>query len=189
MDANDPRVKRTENLLLTALLALSRERSYDQITIKDITEQANIAYATFFRHYRDKDELLLHTVNNAVATLMSLVRQLPDHTPEEEGRLLFRHVQDNADFYRLMLSENGTFRVLRQIQPQIEQILMDVYRVHGTPALPLEILAHHIFASVLELIRWWLEHDQTYAVEQMGQIYRRIIVEAAENAAFGRSIR
>ena len=33
------------------------------VTIRDITERADVAYATFFRHYEDKDALLDEVVD------------------------------------------------------------------------------------------------------------------------------
>ena len=62
MAVRDRRVERTENLLANALIALSLEKGYEAITIRDITERADIGYATFYRHYHDKDELLAEVV-------------------------------------------------------------------------------------------------------------------------------
>jgi AcrR family transcriptional regulator len=50
MDTHDRRVKRTQSALAKALIALTLEKGYDAVTIRDITERADIGYATFFRH-------------------------------------------------------------------------------------------------------------------------------------------
>ena len=40
------------------MIALILEKGYESVTIRDITERADIGYATFFRHYHAKDDLL-----------------------------------------------------------------------------------------------------------------------------------
>lgn len=50
-------VKRTHKMLNNALFSLIEERSYDSLSIQDITERANIGRATFYVHYRDKEHL------------------------------------------------------------------------------------------------------------------------------------
>src|SRR5689334_4808121 len=59
MARSDRRIVRTRNLLAQALVALTLEKNYDAVTIREITDRAEIGYATFFRHYPDKDALLL----------------------------------------------------------------------------------------------------------------------------------
>lgn len=189
MNTTDRRVQRTQKYLLEALIALSQQRSYEDISLRDITDHANIAYSTFFRHYADKDALLVDTVNETAAAFIRLIRQLPQHTPGEEGILLFQHVHDNEALYRLIFNSQGTNRVIMQIQTQIEAEMILLYKAEPNSVIPVEILTHHIITSVLELIKWWLAHNQPYPVERMAEIYRLLIVEVAEHAAYGRFIR
>ena len=57
----DARQVRSRSALAAALLELLEERPFDQLTIREITARAGTGYATFFRHYPDK-EALLHDV-------------------------------------------------------------------------------------------------------------------------------
>ncbi|NCF69861.1 MAG: TetR/AcrR family transcriptional regulator, partial [Chloroflexi bacterium] len=49
MATTDRRIRRTRRLLEAALLDLVDEQPYPSITIRDITDRADIGYATFFR--------------------------------------------------------------------------------------------------------------------------------------------
>jgi AcrR family transcriptional regulator len=52
---NDPRVKRTRQLLLQAFISLLEERhTIHSIRVADITERATINRATFYAHFEDK---------------------------------------------------------------------------------------------------------------------------------------
>src|SRR5438876_10846293 len=73
MEIQDRRVRRTQRLLARALIALTLEKGYEAVTIRDITERADIGYATFFRHYHDKDELLQDVLDVVLAELIELL--------------------------------------------------------------------------------------------------------------------
>ena len=66
MEKIDRRVRRTYKLLGDALISLILEKGYEDITIKDITERADVAYVTFFRHYKTIDDLLQQRLDEIV---------------------------------------------------------------------------------------------------------------------------
>jgi AcrR family transcriptional regulator len=54
----DPRIRRTRKLLQGALGTLMQSKSFDEISVQDITEAATVNRATFYDHYTDKYALL-----------------------------------------------------------------------------------------------------------------------------------
>src|SRR5882757_7069210 len=57
-DVRDPRIRRTRQLLQSALQTLMQTKSFDEISVQDITELATVNRATFYDHYTDKFALL-----------------------------------------------------------------------------------------------------------------------------------
>jgi AcrR family transcriptional regulator len=57
-EVRDPRIRRTRQLLQGALQTLMLTRSFDEISVQDITEAATVNRATFYDHYTDKFALL-----------------------------------------------------------------------------------------------------------------------------------
>jgi AcrR family transcriptional regulator len=57
----DQRIRRTRRILRKADLDL--EKDYSAISIKEITDRADVAYITFFRHYNGIDELLMEILD------------------------------------------------------------------------------------------------------------------------------
>jgi AcrR family transcriptional regulator len=57
-EVRDPRIRRTRHLLQGALLELMRTKSFDEVSVQDITEAATVNRATFYDHYTDKFALL-----------------------------------------------------------------------------------------------------------------------------------
>jgi len=54
----DPRVKRTRGLILQSFSDLLAEKSFESISVKDVTTNAEINRATFYAHFQDKFDLL-----------------------------------------------------------------------------------------------------------------------------------
>ena len=65
-DSPDRRVQKTHALLHRALGQLIREKDYDQITVGDILERADVGRSTFYTHFRDKDELLVSAMHDVL---------------------------------------------------------------------------------------------------------------------------
>ena len=54
----DPRIRRTRQLLFSALAELLAEKNFDEILVHDIAERATVNRATFYDHFADKFALL-----------------------------------------------------------------------------------------------------------------------------------
>jgi AcrR family transcriptional regulator len=57
-EVRDPRIRRTRQLLQGALQGLMQVKSFDEISVQDITDAATVNRATFYDHYTDKFALL-----------------------------------------------------------------------------------------------------------------------------------
>lgn len=171
----DRRIQRTQRALTDALIALAHEKGYDAVTIRDITEHANVAYSTFFRHYTSKDDLLASEIQSIIDELQLLIQQAQSNSREAEGILIFQHIAAHPAFFRTVLSSQGTSRVLNNVQQNIVAYLVETSLIPADDLVPAEIAANHFVVSVLGLIRWWLDHDMPYSIEQMAAIYSRIM--------------
>lgn len=185
MDTQDRRVKRTQKALARALISLTLEKGYEAITIRDITDQAEIGYATFFRHYHDKDALLrdvLDVVLDELTVLLTVPMNETNHATI--GTLVFRYAQEHNEVILVLLSSRGSSVLVRRM---IEAGTQSVFN-QNTPLagshIPPEIAANHLVTSTISLIQWWVEHEMPYPPEQMGVIYQELIAHPTFAAAF-----
>jgi AcrR family transcriptional regulator len=75
----DPRIRRTRKLLQGALGTLMQSKSFDEISVQDISEEATVNRATFYDHYSDKFALLEALVAGGFHELLD-TRQLRYHS-------------------------------------------------------------------------------------------------------------
>lgn len=179
MEKKDRRVKRTHRLLKAALLELVSEQPYESVTIRDITDQADIGYATFFRHFDGKDDLMLEIFTEIVEELESLAKDHGEKYFENEGYLLFEHVSKNRLLYESILGSYAFTKKFREQLKLMIQVHLDGRRHQfANPTIPFEVAAIHMASSVLGLIDWWITNDAPYSIESMAMIYERLVIQA-----------
>jgi len=86
-EVRDPRMRRTRQMLQMALGTLMQTRSFDEISVQDITEAATISRATFYDHYKDKYALLGALVAGGFHALIA-ERGIRYSEPGSEGPLI-----------------------------------------------------------------------------------------------------
>ena len=182
----DVRVRRTRRLLASALVELTLERPFEAITVRDLTDRASIGYATFFRHYSGKEELLRSMLQEVLSELLEQLEPHLGEDPADASLILFRHAQVNADLYRLLLRTGHSIDLLPEaVRVGVESIRRS-YRSRSGGTVPFEVAAEHLVRSFVNLIDWWLENDLPYTAERMAAIFSAIVIEPLEEKALER---
>lgn len=180
---SDLRVRRTRRRLTQALIDLTAERPLETVTVRDLTDLAEVGYATFFRHYASIEELLRAAVDDLRAELYALLPPLTGDTPQQAGALVFRHVREHPGLYRLLLSADRSLGLRDQIVEIGVRGLLQTYEARPGARVPADVAANHFIQSFLNLIEWWLRCDMPHDPERMGEIYQELILRPTEDAA------
>jgi AcrR family transcriptional regulator len=91
----DPRTVRTRALLLDAFGQLLGEKSFEELTVQDITARATVNRATFYAHFPDKYALLDEMMATAFARSLERRLTAPAHNTHTFLRQLFLAVTDH----------------------------------------------------------------------------------------------
>lgn len=181
----DARVVRTRRLLREALIRLTLERGYEAVTIRDLTDAADVGYATFFRHYREKSELLLDLLDELLAELMALLEPtLNVGNMSREGAIVFGHVRDNADLYRVLLASQGSVELLPRAAGVAMTAMLRSFRPRRDAVVPADAAVHHLIASFVALVDWWLASGMKQTPDQMGRAFEELILRPTRETAF-----
>jgi AcrR family transcriptional regulator len=183
----DRRKVRTRKMLRDALLELVLEKGYEAVTIMDITERADLRRATFYLHYKDKEELLLSALAETFDQLAQQIEpltkadSLAGKTRLETFLVTFKHVEQNSDLYRIILGGQGSAPIARRIRQYLAgHIQNGLSELNPNQvAVPVEVLANYIAGVELALITWWLEQDRPYSAEQMAEMAQRLVLKGA----------
>ncbi len=180
----DQRIIRTRTQLATALLDLTLEQGYAAVTIRDIVQRAGVGYATYFRHYPDKESLLIDALSIYLRELIALIRQQPAGDGVGAGTQLFEFVGDREQLSRVFLLSSTDAGLTDKVIAAGMQSIFESTTPRSDADAPADITAFHIVSASLALVRWWLEHGKPYPPAQMGAIYDRLVLRPALEAAF-----
>lgn len=176
-DLLDRRVRRTYQLLSDALIDLTLSEGYDNITIRDITDKADVAYATFFRHFNDKDDLLHMTLNSLIETIEGLTYEPPQMF--DEGYQIFLHVQAHNKLYRVLLSSRGAYSIIEKLKRTIAANMLEDCIPHFKPSLqsaPPDLVTYQFASSIISLVQWWLDDKMQISAKEMAHYYFNAVV-------------
>jgi AcrR family transcriptional regulator len=160
------------------------EKDFASITIKEITERAEVAYITFFRHYESLDQLLMEILEEGLGELLTrietLAKQSVESDLETEGRLIFEYIAQKADLFRILFKSQSVTRVRKKVVRNIAGIFQKSCQPLARSGNPTAIamLSNHIATSLLALIEWWLDNKMNPAAIQMGRVYKRLIIDS-----------
>lgn len=177
LNPKDRRVLRTRNNLRQALYRLIEEKSYTQITVKDILVRANVGRATFYNHFRDKDDLLLSAIPDNIMEV-----EIVADTMQINMASLFTRAQANPPLFKALLGSGGIGlffeqtqrRLMRQLQTNLEA-LEDKGREFS---LPVSILACYLSGAATALFRQWLDDGMPHTPTEMDAMIGQLIEKA-----------
>lgn len=180
----DRRVQRTRAMLRTGLIAAILEKGYEAVTVQDIADKADLRRATFYLHYKDKEELLLAALSDTFEEVRQQLDAISDDalagkTRVETFTAMFQHVEDNRDLYRIILTGQGTERIARYIRDYLANYTLKGLKklpAHAL-ALPPEVIAHYIAGAEVAFITWWLESNPPHTTDELAAMCQRLILD------------
>ena len=181
MKTQDRRIGRTRKALIEALIELGLEQGFESIKIKEITERANIGNSTFYRHYKDKNDLLrshLSEIQGEIAREM-----YPEMTHYELSLMVFTVIGKHRDACRLALSLPEDHPVMKPILQKATRTVNARYTARDESIIPFEVSANHLVNSFVKMFRWWITEGEAYSREQMATMANELILKVTETAA------
>lgn len=183
----DRRIIRTKQVIRDALVTLIEEKGFDALTVKDITQRANINRGTFYLHYRDKFDLLEQTVTGLAEECKNILLQanalnLNDYKNIDEPVpiivTLFEYFDQNASLMRALLGLKGDL----SFQNQFKKVLwsnifekeLSVHIKKENFLVPSEYLISYLISAHLGVVQHWLAKDSRESPRQMALILYRL---------------
>ena len=105
----DRRIQRTRNSLFSAFIELRAVKPVEKITVKELTEKANISKQTFYLHFQDIYDLSEYLENDA---LQSLIGDIPNPeymltNPAEASRQLCNAFINQGHLFSILFPDDS----------------------------------------------------------------------------------
>ena len=188
----DRRINKTKAALKKSLHTLILEKGYDEISIQEITDHADLGRATFYLHYQDKDELFGDILQDITNTYFQTLSPQEIHTrPLLDEKILegiFNYSKEYASLFNKLndgRSGVGGFRLLTQIvRKEIAKKLQMSADDDLMTLCKLTLTENYLAGATLTLVFWWLENNMPIPSKSMSQLLAKAnlaCIEAVEN--------
>lgn len=177
---SDRRVQRTRRLLREALTSLVLERGWEEVSVQDICERADVGRSTFYSHFGDKEVLLTSGFEALREELQAHVRHAGG-----TGRLAFLEplVVHTGEHRRLVRALVG-HKSAQAVQRKFRALLFDLVQEDlGAGASPLQV--HFVAGALVEVVNWWIDARTATSAEEVAARFRALAMAAIAGDAVG----
>jgi len=191
----DRRVSRTRRALRHALFELIQEKGYDSVTVEDITDRANLGRATFYLHYRDKEDLLIEQFTEIAKDRVQVLSEIPLSAwePQEGPPVIpllniFEHAAENVSLYQLVLLGESNSRIMERIRQIIATSIQALIekkteneKVRLSPQVPIELISAYFAGALVSSLVWWLAQEEHPSPEEMTIMFQQMFFPGMRN--------
>jgi AcrR family transcriptional regulator len=185
MAKQDRRIQRSQQTLIEALLMLMENNHYDQISVQDIVQQANVGRSTFYAHFQNKDDLVMWGFQYILAKTAQHLQITEGKRLSFDVTLLFKHAAGHYELYKTLIWGSGFELLIKEGQRKfcetIQQRLLDLEGLEKHFHIPIPILAQMFSGSLLVLLKWWLDEKMPFTAQEMNNMFQKTIMQGMEN--------
>ena len=180
----DRRVRRSRQAIFSAFEGLLAEKRYEQITVGDIIERADVGRSTFYAHFETKDDLLRSTCDELFHHVFE------DHPAAEAshdfsgatatlpGMLthILYHLRDDRDRYARIFSCASADLFWASFKDHLASLVQS----RGLPKALCEQGVPEVFflnwycSSFAEAVRWWFRSGLGATPEELESFFEKV---------------
>lgn len=183
----DRRQSKTRRAIFSAFVKLLESKNYEDITVQDILDEADIGRSTFYAHFATKGALLKSLCEELfghVAASASESDKLHTHGHSSEEKAspsifghLLQHLEENDNNILVLLSCKSNEMFLRYFKNSLkEMVRVRLVEPRCTNReLPDDFLVNHIAGSFVEMVLWWLQRRRSMTPETLDEYFRAVV--------------
>jgi AcrR family transcriptional regulator len=178
----------TRDRLADAALTLFDERGYEQTTVDDIAERAGVGRATFFRHYRSKEDVIFPDHDRLLETIRGRLAASHHSTAlaavSDAVRLVLLHYLDEGELARRRYRLTSKVAALRDREIASVARYQRLFRefISGwmdgrsqAASLRAELMAASVVSAHNHVLRRWLRGECTDAAGELEEAMREVV--------------
>ncbi|OOM73823.1 division inhibitor protein [Clostridium puniceum] len=169
----DRRTRKTKKILTQALTKLMSEKKINNITVRELTDIADVNRSTFYFYYKDIFDMVEKIETEMLADFDGAFNKFAKEAPTHDNLLsfflyLFGFAQNNAEICKILLGSDGDYAFIEKLKETIRQY------PHTIPTSYSETKAHYyipfIISGCIGTIQQWLNDDMKVSPKEMAAI-------------------
>lgn len=174
-----------EQWMMEALLTLLTKKTYSEIRIKEISDQAKLARCTFYRYYASKDELLLRCCRVRANKLAERMKEENYYTFYGVSVAYFSFFLEERDFFDLLRKNDLLYFFLRSYDDLMFDVARAVKRENhekGMEQFSQKVRFHFLYGlhGLWGMADNWMRNGCQESPDELAQYITAFLVESCE---------
>ena len=182
----DRRQRKTREAIFNAFILLLSKKNYNNITVGEIIEIADVGRATFYAHFETKDFLL----KDLLRELFSHIFNAENQENKQERNIfncdihdsvflhLFKHVKKNDNNICKLLSSKNNELFLEYFKSETKALITNHladFKDKKPQNIPEDFWINHITSTFIETLRWWIENKMKQTPETINEYFLMLV--------------
>lgn len=175
----EQRKEPTKALLAACFKQLVLTTPFDKLTIKMITDKAEVIRPTFYKHFQDKYEVIEWIFHQDITSKVDIM--LENNMETEAIRLLFICMHKDTDYYRKMYQITGPNSFEYLLNDYIYQAFLNLLKTSPVKMdqcihhLTHESIAQYYTFGLANTIKQWITTQNTASPAEICDAYYYIV--------------
>ncbi|MDO5388851.1 MAG: TetR/AcrR family transcriptional regulator [Clostridia bacterium] len=178
----DRRQQKTRAAIFDAFSTLLKTKKFNNITVQEIIDEANIGRSTFYSHFETKDELLKAMCTDIFTHIFSeelSKEKTHDFSKDYNGleqkitHILYHLKDSKRDIKGILSCESGEL-FIKYFKEYLSE-MFEQYTNTLTQNVPSDFLLNHLSGSLVNAIQWWIKKDMEIPPEKISKYYMKLI--------------
>ncbi|MCM1544855.1 MAG: TetR/AcrR family transcriptional regulator [Ruminococcus sp.] len=177
MTKTDVRVKKTYNQLMEALFKLLAEKSFDDLTVLEICNEASVHRATFYKHFVDKYDFLNSCFRLKLSELV-FEKTESEYTPElmkiscmKMIKMVFDFLEENKQILAFVNNNKYAVSFNSALTDSIADFLIKrietMHQLSEKLGFHRYMLANYYAGAIVGLLKWWITDQNPCPVQEL----------------------
>lgn len=174
----DRRIRKTKKVLLQSLTKLMSEKKISNITVKELTDLADVNRSTFYLYYKDIFDMVEQIETEMLADFSIAFEKLKIEGNNYENLLVFftyvfEFIQSNAELSKILLGPEGDYSFIEKFKNAIIQSKPPFDE--SVSKIKIHYLRPFIISGCIGVIQQWLKDDMNVSQKDMAVIITKFI--------------
>ena len=182
----DRRQQKTRQAIYNAFTSLLTEKSYNNITVQNIIDEANVGRTTFYAHFETKDDLLKSVCqelfSHIIVTTMDAAHSCGLYSEQDAPHSVFchllQHLKKNDNNILSLLSCKSSDLFLQYFKDSMNELIKKQFTLQTSGSnidIPQDFLINHITGSFVEMVNWWIKGHMKQTPEELDKYFCAVI--------------
>ena len=182
----DRRQRKTREAIFNAFTQLLFQKDFNQITVREIINLADVGRATFYAHFETKDcllkelceELFCHIFDTECNNRCGHKHIFDCDSTASIFLHLFQHFQKNDNNILALLSSQNNELFLRYFRSNLELLIesqLPLFDIRKSKGIPEVFWKNYIVSTFVETLKWWVENGMKESPETIAEYFFQIV--------------